>query len=115
MPHFETFDGLSLFYDDQGDGGPVVLLHGFAADINVDWVRSGILDLLLDEGYRVVTFDARGHGLSDKPHELGGVRERCAHRDVQALLDHLGSTTCCSSASRWARTSHCGWRPTSPA
>ena len=27
MPHFETFDGHSLFYDDQGDGEAVVLLH----------------------------------------------------------------------------------------
>ena len=54
MPHFETFDGHSLFYDDQGDGQAVVLLHGFVGDVNIDWVRSGILDLLLDEGYRVI-------------------------------------------------------------
>ena len=79
MPHFESFDGTSLFYDDQGDGDAVVLLHGFVGDVNIDWVRSGILDRLLDEGYRVVASDARGHGLSDKPHELDRVRERCAH------------------------------------
>ena len=53
MANFESFDGLSLYYDDQGDGRTVVLLHGFAADTNVNYVRSGILDLLLDEGYRV--------------------------------------------------------------
>ena len=46
-----------LSYLDDGDGRAVVLLHGFAADTNVNYVRSGILDLLLDEGYRVV--DAR--------------------------------------------------------
>ena len=63
MPDFESFDGLRLSYLDDGDGRTVVLLHGFAADTNVNYVRSGILDLLLDEGYRVVTLDARGHGL----------------------------------------------------
>jgi hypothetical protein len=49
MPHFETFDGKSLFFDDQGDGQAVVLLHGFVGDVNIDWVRSGVLDRLLDE------------------------------------------------------------------
>jgi pimeloyl-ACP methyl ester carboxylesterase len=90
MPKFETFDGCSLFYDDQGDGQPVVLLHGFVGDINIDWVRSGILDLLLDEGYRVVAYDARGHGLSDKPHELSAYEDDALTKDAQALLDHLG-------------------------
>jgi len=66
MANFDSFDGLSLYYDDQGDGPTVVLLHGFAADMNVNYVRSGILDLLLDEGYRVVALDARGHGLIPK-------------------------------------------------
>ena len=63
MANFDSFDGQSLYYDDQGDGPTVVLLHGFAADMNVNYVRSGILDLLLDEGYRVVALDrARGSG-----------------------------------------------------
>lgn len=89
MPHFETFDQTSLFYDDQGDGRVVVLLHGFVGDVNIDWVRSGILDLLLDEGYRVVAYDARGHGLSGKPHELHAYEDDALTKDAQALLDHL--------------------------
>ena len=47
MPDFDSFDGLRLSYLDDGDGRTVVLLHGFAADTNVNYVRSGILDLLL--------------------------------------------------------------------
>ena len=107
MASFESFDGLSLFYQDEGDGRTVVLLHGFAADTNVNYVRSGIFDLLLDEGYRVVTLDARGHGLSSKPTDSAAYADDCSTTS--------GSTTCCSSAIRWARTSRCGWRPTSPA
>jgi pimeloyl-ACP methyl ester carboxylesterase len=90
MASFESFDGLTLFYQDEGDGRTVVLLHGFAADTNVNYVRSGILDLLLDEGYRVVTLDARGHGLSSKPTEPEAYADDAMKRDVVALFDQLG-------------------------
>ncbi len=90
MPKVESFDGCSLFYDDQGDGRAVVLLHGFVGDINIDWIRSGILDLLLDEDYRVVAYDSRGHGLSDKPHEASAYEDDALTKDAQAVLDHLG-------------------------
>ncbi len=71
MATFDSFDGLTLYYDDQGDGPTVVLLHGFAADTNVNYVRSGILDLLLDEGYRVVALDARGSRPLVEAHRSG--------------------------------------------
>jgi pimeloyl-ACP methyl ester carboxylesterase len=90
MATFDSFDGLTLYYDDQGDGPTVVLLHGFAADTNVNYVRSGILDLLLDEGYRVVALDARGHGLSAKPTDPDAYADDAMKRDVVALFDHLG-------------------------
>jgi pimeloyl-ACP methyl ester carboxylesterase len=90
MANFDSFDGLTLYYDDQGDGPTVVLLHGFAADMNVNYVRSGILDLLLDEGYRVVALDARGHGLSSKPTDPAAYADDAMKRDVVALFDHLG-------------------------
>ena len=50
MPTFASFDGTTLAYHDDGDGQPVILLHGFAADTNLNYVRSGVFDLLLDEG-----------------------------------------------------------------
>src|SRR3954453_20344918 len=89
MASFESFDGLTLFYQDEGAGRPFVLLHGFAADTNVNYVRSGVLDLLLDEGYRVVTLDARGHGLSSKPMNPEAYGNDAMKRDVVALFDHL--------------------------
>ena len=94
MANFDSFDGLSLYYDDQGDGPVVVLLHGFAADTNVNYVRAGLLDALLDEGYRTVALDFRGHGLSAKPTEPEAYADDALRRDVVALLDHLGIAEC---------------------
>lgn len=93
MATFPSFDGTEIWYDDQddaGDGRVVVLLHGFAADTNINYVRPGILDALVDEGFRVVATDFRGHGLSAKPHEPAAYADGALVRDVQALLDHLG-------------------------
>jgi len=90
VPTFASFDGIELFFDDQGDGAPVVLLHGFAADTNINFVRPGILDALVDEGYRSIALDHRGHGLSSKPHEVEAYADDALTRDVRALFDHLG-------------------------
>lgn len=99
MTSFASFDGTECWFDDQaldpGDSrGTVVLLHGFAADTNLNYVRSGILDALVDEGYRTVATDFRGHGLSAKPHDPAAYADDALTRDVQALLDHLGVTDC---------------------
>ena len=90
MPTFASFDGTEIFYDDQEDGPAVVLLHGFAADTNINYVRPGIFDALLDEGFRAIAMDTRGHGLSAKPHDAAAYADGALTRDVQALLDHLG-------------------------
>ena len=93
MPTFASFDGTELWYDDQGEPGrrpAVLLLHGFAADTNINWVRSGILDALVDDDLRTVALDHRGHGLSAKPHEPEAYADDALTRDAQALLDHLG-------------------------
>src|SRR5215510_75847 len=94
MPHYSAPDGTSLFYDDQGDVAVVLLLHGFVGDLNIDWFRSGILDRLLDEGYRTLGYDARGHGLSDKPQDLDAYAGDVLARDASALLDERGVTEC---------------------
>jgi len=94
---FASFDGTEIWFDDSrdhddGDGGrvPVVLLHGFAADTNINYVRPGIFDALVDAGHRVIATDFRGHGLSAKPHDAEAYADAALARDVQALLDHLG-------------------------
>lgn len=81
-------DGVRLAFTDEGDGAPVVLLHGFAVTANLNWRWPGITEVLTRE-HRVVSVDMRGHGRSDKPRgaERYGME---MVRDVVRLLDHLG-------------------------
>jgi pimeloyl-ACP methyl ester carboxylesterase len=93
MPEFSSFDDVRLHYTSRGNGTdrPVaVLLHGFAADAEANWIRPGVIDALVADGFRVLTLDARGHGRSQKPHDPAAYSNEAMVRDVQALLDHLG-------------------------
>jgi pimeloyl-ACP methyl ester carboxylesterase len=89
VPTFKSFDGLELHYEDRGDGPPAVLLHGFAANSDLNWVRPGVAGALLDAGRRVIMLDARGHGLSEKPHEPAAYENEAMASDVSALADEL--------------------------
>jgi len=62
---FLSIDGCQLHYVEQGDGNPLVLLHGNGSMIQ-DFVSSGLTDLAARR-YRVVTFDRPGYGHSDRP------------------------------------------------
>ena len=83
-------DGVRLAYDDVGDGPPVVLLHGFASDRRLNWRRTGWYDALAEADRRVIAPDLRGHGESEKPHDVEAYGHERFAADVVALLDHLG-------------------------
>ncbi len=85
---FES-DGARIHYFDEGVGAPVVLVHGFAANSDLNWRRPGMYQRLLDEGFRVITMDLRGHGKSGKPHDPSQYGERMV-KDVVALIDYVG-------------------------
>ena len=91
MQRFRTHDGIELAYDETGDpdGPAVILLHGFAADTKANWEAPGIVTVLAESGYRVLGFDARGHGQSDKPHDPASYGKDSMVRDVSAFMDHL--------------------------
>ena len=91
MPSFES-EGLSLHYLDEGSpSDPAVLLvHGFASNIRMNWVGPGWVRTLVEAGYRVIAFDHRGHGESDKPHEPTAYEPERMVADALALLDSLG-------------------------
>lgn len=80
-------DGVRIHYWEIGNGTPVVLIHGFSANAEGKWIKSGI-SRALAASHRVVAIDARGHGHSDKPHEPSRYGPRMAD-DVVELLDHL--------------------------
>jgi pimeloyl-ACP methyl ester carboxylesterase len=87
-------DGFELAYIDQqpvsGDGEPILLIHGFASTHSVNWVGPGWVKTLTAAGYRVIAFDHRGHGASDKSHDSGDYTPDKMAGDAARLLDHLG-------------------------
>lgn len=91
MPMFEH-DGLRLNYIDEGGGGrtPVLLVHGFASNIAMNWTGPGWVRHLTALGHRVLAFDHRGHGHSDKPHDPDAYHPSRMAADAVALLDHVG-------------------------
>ena len=68
MPHFtvgkENSGDINLYYEDHGTGKPVVLIHGWPLS-GQSWEKQTIA--LLAAGHRVITYDRRGFGNSDKP------------------------------------------------
>ena len=60
----ENSGAIELFYEDHGSGKPVVLIHGYPLS-GRSWERQALA--LLQEGYRVVTYDRRGFGKSSQP------------------------------------------------
>jgi pimeloyl-ACP methyl ester carboxylesterase len=80
-------NGISLSVDDQGDGPPIVLLHGFP-ELSYSW-RNQIPELV-DAGYRVISFDQRGYGESGKPEIVEAYDLEHLVQDVVGLLDRLG-------------------------
>jgi pimeloyl-ACP methyl ester carboxylesterase len=85
----EFFDsnGVEIHYRVWGKGDPIVLIHGFTASIDSNWVEPGIVDKL-DDDFKVIALDLRGHGKSDKPHDPAAYGAEMAE-DVVRLLDHL--------------------------
>jgi len=84
MRRIAELDGVRIAYVDQGDGPPVVLLHGMVSS-GITW--QPVIPVLRAAGHRVIAPDLRGHGASDRP---GRYRLADFHHDVHGLLDHLG-------------------------
>ncbi len=76
--------------DGAPDADPVLLIHGFASSLHVNWVGSGWAKALNDAGYRVVAFDHRGHGRSTRSYDPADYAPEKLAGDAAALLDHLG-------------------------
>ncbi|MGP1281369.1 MAG: alpha/beta fold hydrolase [Parasphingopyxis sp.] len=78
-------DGKQLYFEDRpGDGRPVLLIHGWSASLRV-W--DTVSDALVRAGNRVIAFDQRGCGESDK--DFGSATLEESIGDTIALIDHL--------------------------
>src|SRR6266851_2371088 len=81
---------VELAYLDEGDGDPIVLVHGFASNKEVNWVLPGWVATLTGAGRRAIALDNRGHGASTKLYDPALYHSDLMADDIRALLDHLG-------------------------
>ena len=90
MPHATNpIDGLRVYVEDRGGHGPPVVLYtGFLDPMQVAQT-SGIALGLQDE-FRLIFADHRGHGKSDKPHDPEAYALPIRVADHIAVLDELG-------------------------
>ena len=88
MAHFIS-EGLEIAYVDEGEGEPILLIHGFGSNLAVNWRSTGWIDTLLRDGRRVIAMDVRGHGNSAKPRDTALYRPALLAGDAGRLLDHL--------------------------
>jgi pimeloyl-ACP methyl ester carboxylesterase len=87
MPYTTAPDGVRIHYEVEGSGPPLVLQHGFTDSVET-WYERGYVDAL-KYAYRVILIDARGHHLSDKPHDEAAYAEELFAADVVAVMDAL--------------------------
>src|SRR5881397_2402529 len=84
---FFDSNGVKIRYTVEGQGEPVLLIHGFTADIEKQWGQPGVLKALAKD-HRVIALDNRGHGKSGKPHDAKMYGKEMVE-DAVRLLDHL--------------------------
>ena len=82
-----TVNDLTLFVVDEGQGTPVILLHGFP-DTSDLWRHQ--IPALVDAGYRVVAPDLRGRGRSEKPERVEDYKLSVILGNVAGIMDALG-------------------------
>jgi pimeloyl-ACP methyl ester carboxylesterase len=89
MPRFRH-GTVDIAFLDEGEGEPIVLVHGFASTAQVNWVQPGWVSTLTRAGRRAIALDNRGHGASSKLYDPAEYHSEKMGDDVRALLDHLG-------------------------
>ena len=89
---FASFDGQAIAWREIGSGRPVVLLHGLFSHAEMNWLRFGTAQAVVDGGFRVIMPDFRGHGLSAAPHDAAAYPVDVLAQDIEALVAHLGLT-----------------------
>jgi peroxiredoxin len=80
----ENTTDVDLYYEDHGEGSPVVLIHGYPLD-GKSWELQ--IPALLKAGHRVITYDRRGFGQSSQP--TTGYDFDTFANDLDVLLDVL--------------------------
>lgn len=101
-------NGVGLFYEEVGQGTPLVFVHEFAGD-----AESWALQVsFFSRRYRTIAFNARGYPPSDVPEDPAAYSQAQAAEDIRGLLDHLGiaSAHVCGLSMGGYATLHFGLR-----
>jgi pimeloyl-ACP methyl ester carboxylesterase len=81
-----TLNGIEIEYQDGGQGSPVLLGHGYSATGRMwDGQRAA-----LGDGYRIISWDMRGHGQTESPSDPKQYSAALTVADMRALLGHCG-------------------------
>jgi len=85
MPHITTDDGVKLYFEEAGQGTPIVFVHEFAGDLR-SWEQQVAH---FSRRYRCIVYNARGYPPSDVPQSFERYSQDRARDDVLAVLDGL--------------------------
>jgi pimeloyl-ACP methyl ester carboxylesterase len=88
MPSFHN-GAVEIAFSDEGEGDPIILVHGFASSKNVNWVYPAWVSELKKDGRRVIALDLRGHGDSSKLYGPEEYSIEIMADDTLRLMDHL--------------------------
>lgn len=80
----ENGTNIDIYYEDHGSGKPVILIHGYPLS-GASWEKQ--LPVLLNAGYRVITYDRRGFGKSSQPTD--GYNYDTFAADLRELITRL--------------------------
>ena len=86
---FPGRDGAELACREAGSGRPLILLHGFMGNGSY-WLDYGLGNTFVEQGYRVILPDLRGHGQSTTSHDPAAYPPDVLADDGLALVEHLG-------------------------
>jgi len=85
MPHISAGDGTRLYYEQAGEGTPIVFVHEYAGD----WRSFEAQMRYFSRGHRCITYSQRGYPPSEVPKEAARYGQDIARDDVLALMDAL--------------------------
>lgn len=94
LDNFTTSDGVRIAYRILGEQNDrdVMLIHGLFSNGELNWIKFGHAQKLVDAGFRVILPDLRAHGSSDAPHGQEHYPDDILARDMEELIQHLELT-----------------------
>lgn len=86
MPFLKREHRTRIYYEVHGDGIPILLTHGYSSNSSM-W--QGQIETFTKAGYKLITWDMRGHGRSAYPDEQGVYSEKHTVEDMLEILNKV--------------------------